>query len=117
MCECTFQKFSICNHITFLWKALIVGLRKHRYIDHLSFVVRLEGLAILRYLFGFPAMESSGQSLNKITLFMKTFEKVCEDVDNLVTSIGVSLSHQVFRYHFLACGFCHCPVFNIDFNS
>jgi hypothetical protein len=46
-------------------------------------------------------MESSGQSLNEITLFMKTFEKVCQDVDNLATSIGVSLSHQVYRYHFL----------------
>jgi hypothetical protein len=78
-----------------------VGLRKHAYTDHLSFVVRLEGLAILRYLFGFPAMESSGQSLNEITLFMKTFEKVCQDVDDLVTSVGVSLSHQVYTYHFL----------------
>jgi hypothetical protein len=41
------------------------------------------------------------QSLNEITLFMKTFEKLCQDVDNLVTSVGVSLSHQVYRYHFL----------------
>jgi hypothetical protein len=69
-----------------------VGLRKRTYIGHLSFVVRLEGLAILRYLFGFAAMESSGQRLNEVTLFMKTFEKLCHDVDNLATSVGVSLS-------------------------
>jgi hypothetical protein len=40
-------------------------------------------------------MESSGQSLNEITLFMKTFEKVCQDVDNLATSIGVSFTPGV----------------------
>jgi hypothetical protein len=38
-------------------------------------------------------MESSGQRLNEVTLFMKTFEKLCHDVDNLATSVGVSLSH------------------------
>ncbi|GJN40699.1 hypothetical protein PR202_gb29960 [Eleusine coracana subsp. coracana] len=40
-------------------------------------------------------MESSGESLDEITLFMKKFEKLCLDFDNLATSVGVTLSHQV----------------------
>ncbi|KAK3150151.1 hypothetical protein QOZ80_3AG0229280 [Eleusine coracana subsp. coracana] len=56
---------------------------------------KYEGLTILKYLFGIPAMESSGESLDEITLFMKKFEKLCLDFDNLATSVGVTLSHQV----------------------
>ncbi|TVU46430.1 hypothetical protein EJB05_05967 [Eragrostis curvula] len=64
---------------------------------------KLEGLTILRYLFGLPEMESSGESLNEITVFLKTFEeKVCQGFDNLATSVGVSLS-QVHNSITLLC--------------
>lgn len=63
----------------------------------------LEGLLILRYLFGLPSdpsgsLESSGESLNEIALFMKTFEeKICQGFENSKTSVGKSLLRQVLN--------------------
>ncbi|KAF8722237.1 hypothetical protein HU200_022545 [Digitaria exilis] len=63
----------------------------------------LEGLLILRYLFGLPSdpsgsLNSSGESLNEIALFMKTFEeKICQGFENSKTYVGKSLLPQVLN--------------------
>ncbi|RLN42074.1 hypothetical protein C2845_PM01G37050 [Panicum miliaceum] len=63
----------------------------------------LEGLLILRYLFGLPSdpsdsLESSGESLNEIASFLKTFEeKICQGFENSKTSVGKSLLPQVMN--------------------
>nr|CAB3499138.1 unnamed protein product [Digitaria exilis] len=63
----------------------------------------LQGLLILRYLFGLPSdpsgsSNSSGESLNEIALFMKTFEeKICQGFENSKTYVGKSLLPQVLN--------------------
>ncbi|CAL4934424.1 unnamed protein product [Urochloa decumbens] len=63
----------------------------------------LEGLLILRYLFGLPSdpsgsLESSSDSLSEIALFIKTFEeKICQGFEDSKTSVGKSLLHQVLN--------------------
>ncbi|CAN6292909.1 unnamed protein product [Urochloa humidicola] len=63
----------------------------------------LEGLLILRYLFGLPSdtsgsLESSSDSLSEIASFMKTFEeKICQFLEDSKTSVGKSLLHQVLN--------------------
>ncbi|CAL4917596.1 unnamed protein product [Urochloa decumbens] len=69
----------------------------------------LEGLLILRYLFGLPSdpsgsFESSSDSLSEIALFMKTFEeKVCQGLEDSKTSVGKSLLRQVLNSITLLC--------------
>jgi hypothetical protein len=78
----------------------------------------LEGLLILRYLFGLPSdpsgslIQSSGESLNDIALFMKTFEeKICQGFENSNTSVGKSLLRQVYYYIIMLSIFLDCPFF------
>ncbi|KAL6842285.1 hypothetical protein ACP4OV_027933 [Aristida adscensionis] len=61
----------------------------------------LEGLTISRYLFGVPfdssdAFESSGETMDEIILFMKSFEeKIRQGFENSMTYSGKSLLYQV----------------------
>lgn len=63
----------------------------------------------MRCLFGHPfdpsgTLQSSGESLNEITILMKTFEeKICQSYENLSTFVGKSLLHQVQSSITLLC--------------
>ncbi|EER93923.2 hypothetical protein BDA96_01G201900 [Sorghum bicolor] len=63
----------------------------------------LEGLLILRYLFGLPSdpsgsLESSGESPSEIELFMKTSEeKICQSFENSTTVDGKTLLHKLLN--------------------
>lgn len=63
----------------------------------------LEGLLILRYLFGLPSdpsgsLESSGESLSEIELFMKTYEeKICQGIENSATAVGKTLLRKLLN--------------------
>ncbi|KAJ1294785.1 hypothetical protein BS78_01G173400 [Paspalum vaginatum] len=63
----------------------------------------LEGLLILRYLFGLPS-DPTGESLNGIESTMKTFEeKIAQGFENSMSSVGKSLLHQVLNSVTLLC--------------
>ncbi|CAN6304538.1 unnamed protein product [Urochloa humidicola] len=69
----------------------------------------LEGLLILRYLFGLPSdpsgsLESSSDSLSEIASFMKSFEEwICQCLEDSKTSVGKSLLRQVLNSITLLC--------------
>jgi len=91
--------------------------------DNLSVVFSLEGLLILRYLFGIPSdpsdsLESSGESLNEIASFLKTFEeKICQGLENSKTSVRKSFLPQVYYYVVMLSILLCRPISNIDVTS
>ncbi|KAL6662063.1 hypothetical protein ACP70R_001447 [Stipagrostis hirtigluma subsp. patula] len=81
----------------------------------------LEGLTISKYLFGVPfdssgALESSsGEGLNEIISFMKSFEKkIMQGFENSVTFIGKSLLYQVQSSITLLCSILENPELSAD---
>ena len=91
--------------------------------DNLSVVFSLEGLLILRYLFGIPSdpsdsLESSGESLNEIASFLKTFEeKICQGLENSKTSVRKSFLPQVYYYVVMLSILLCRAISNIDVTS
>ncbi|KAL6659179.1 hypothetical protein ACP70R_003219 [Stipagrostis hirtigluma subsp. patula] len=80
----------------------------------------LEGLTISKYLFGVPfdssgALESSGEGLNEIISFMKSFEKkIMQVFENSVTFTGKSLLYQVQSSITLLCSILENPDLSAD---
>ena len=70
---------------------------------YLAVPCSLEGLLILRHLFGLPSdpsgLESSGESPSEIELFMKTSEeKICQSFENSTTAVGKTLLRKVYNF-------------------
>ena len=86
---------------------------------YLAVPCSLEGLLILRHLFGLPSdpsgsLESSGESPSEIELFMKTSEeKICQSFENSTTAVGKTLLRKVYNFITMLEYFCSTVLFLI----